>query len=157
MRLNTVGVIVMLALGIVAVPLAADAQQAAKVPRIGRLTFDRADSQRSQYFREVFRQGLREFGWVDGQNITIEWRSAEERAERFPDLAAELVRLKVDVIVVSGGEQALRAVKEATTTIPIVMTGPDPVRAGLVASLARPGGNITGLSLMAPEAGIFWG
>ena len=153
MRLNTVGVIVMLALGIVAVPLAADAQQAAKVPRIGRLTFDRADSQRSQYFREVFRQGWREFGWVDGQNITIEWRSAEERAERFPDLAAELVRLKVDVIVVSGGEQALRAVKEATTTIPIVMTGPDPVRAGLVASLARPGGNITGLSLMAPEGG----
>ncbi len=153
MRLNTVGLIVMLALGIVAVPLAADAQQATKVYRIGRLVFDRADSQRGQYYREVFRQGLREFGWVEGQNITIEWRSAEERVERFPDLAAELVRLQVDDIVVSGGGQMLRTIKEATTTIPIVITSPDPVGDGLVASLAQPGGNITGVSIMATEGG----
>ncbi|MFL6180520.1 MAG: ABC transporter substrate-binding protein [Actinomycetes bacterium] len=153
MRLSALSLILTLALGIVAVPLAAAAQQATKVYRIGRLVFDRADSQRGQYYREVFRQGLREFGWVEGQNITIEWRSAEERVERFPDLAAELVRLQVDIIVVSGGGQMLRTIKEATTTIPIVIISPDPVGDGLVASLAQPGGNITGVSIMATEGG----
>jgi putative tryptophan/tyrosine transport system substrate-binding protein len=93
-----------------------------------------------------FRQGLRDLGYVEGQNIVIEYRYAEGRAEQLPDLAAELVRLKVDVIV-AGGTAAIRAVQHATRTIPIVMAvAYDPVGEGLVASLARPGGNITGLS-----------
>ena len=100
---------------------------------------------------EAFRQGLRELGYVEGKNIVIEWRCAEGKFDRLPDLAAELVRLKVDVIV-TGGPAATRAAKEATTTIPIVMANDsDPVGNGFVASLARPGGNITGLSTLAPE------
>ncbi len=101
--------------------------------------------------QEAFRQGLRELGYVEGKNIVIEWRSAEGKIDRLPALAAELVRLKVDVIV-TGGPTATRAVKQATTTIPIVMTqDSDPVGNGFVASLARPGGNITGLSNLAQE------
>ena len=97
---------------------------------------------------EGFRQGLRELGYVEGKNIIIEWRYAEGKAERRRELAAELVRLKVDVIV-SGGPTVTRAAKEATTTIPIVMgQDTDPVGSGFVASLARPGGNITGLSAL---------
>ena len=100
---------------------------------------------------EAFRQGLRELGYVEGKNIVIEWRSAEGKPDRLPALAAELVRLKVDIIV-TGGATATRAAKEATVTIPIVMTqDSDPVGNGFVASLARPGGNITGLSTLAPE------
>jgi putative ABC transport system substrate-binding protein len=100
---------------------------------------------------EAFRQGLRELGYVEGKNIVIEYRYAEEKLDRLPALAAELVRLKVDVIV-SGGPGATRPAKEATNTIPVVMTfDNDPVANGFVASLARPGGNITGLSTLAPE------
>ena len=100
---------------------------------------------------EAFRQGLRELGYVEGKNIVIEWRYAEGKLDRLPALAAELVRLKVDIIVTAGAP-ATRAAKEATVTIPIVMTQVgDPVGSGFVASLARPGGNITGLSTLAPE------
>ena len=100
---------------------------------------------------EAFRQELSKLGWIEGKNITIEYRFAEQKTERLPELAADLVRLKVDLIVVSGGPPALAA-KKATTTIPIVMTSAgDPVGAGLVASLARPGGNVTGLSSLSPE------
>ena len=100
----------------------------------------------------AFRQGLRELGWIEGQNLVIEHRFAEGRAERFPDLAAALVRLRVDVIVTSSGEPAILAAKRATTTTPIVMAiSGDPVETGLVASLARPGGNVTGLTILATE------
>ena len=129
--------------------VSAQAQQPAKVPRIGYLTADSpsADSART----EAFRQGLRELGYVEGKNIVIEWRYAEGKLDRLPALAAELVRLKVDVIV-TAGRTATRAAKEATKTIPIVMTqDSDPVGNGFVASLARPGGNITGLSTLSPE------
>ena len=100
---------------------------------------------------EAFRQELSKLGWIEGKNITIEYRFAEQKAERLPELAADLVRLNVDLIVVTGTPAALAA-KKATTTIPIVMMNtPDPVGLGLVASLARPGGNVTGLSGLAPE------
>jgi putative tryptophan/tyrosine transport system substrate-binding protein len=100
---------------------------------------------------EAFRQELGKLGWIEGKNITIEYRFAEHKNERLPELAAELVRLKVDVIVASGGPTPLAANK-ATTTLPIIITSfPDPVGAGLVTSLARPGGNVTGLSALAPE------
>jgi putative ABC transport system substrate-binding protein len=101
---------------------------------------------------EVFRQALRELGYVEGQNLVIEYRWAEGQPERLPDLAADLVRLQVDVIVPSGGNLAIRAAQQAARTIPIVMVGAsDPVAAGFVASLAHPGGNTTGLSLLTPE------
>src|SRR5262245_11807021 len=137
--------IVLLALGVIA-----EAQQPTKVPRIGYLV---AASLSANLARtEAFRQGLRELGYVEGKNIVIEWRTAEGKLDRFPELIAELVRLKVDIIV-TGGPFATRAAKEATT-IPIVMTQVgDPVANGFVASLARPGGNITGLSTLAPEIG----
>jgi putative ABC transport system substrate-binding protein len=100
---------------------------------------------------EAFRQGLRELGYVEGKNIVIEWRSTEDKPDRLPALATELLSLRVDVIV-TGGPSATRAAKGATSTIPIVMsTDPDPVANGFVASLARPGGNITGLATLAPE------
>ena len=125
------------------------AQQATKVPRIGYLT---AQSPLSVAARvEAFRQGLRELGYVEGKNIIIEWRYAEGKLDRSPGLAAELIGLKVDVIV-SGGPQTSRVAKKATATIPIVMGfDNDPVGNGFVSSLARPGGNITGLSSLAPE------
>ena len=127
----------------------AQAQQPAKVPRIGYL----GGGSRSSYPAriEVFRQGLRELGYVEGKNIVVEYRYAEGKADRERELAAELARLKVDVIV-TGGPTSTRAAKEATVTIPIVMAQDgDPVANGFVASLARPGGNITGLSTLAPE------
>jgi putative ABC transport system substrate-binding protein len=125
------------------------AQQPAKVPRIGYLTATSLVTART----EAFRDGLRELGYVEGKNIVIEWRSAEGNSDRERALAAELVRLKVDIIV-SGGSSSTRLVKEATSTIPIVMAQVgDPVGSGFVASLARPGGNITGLSTQAPELG----
>jgi putative ABC transport system substrate-binding protein len=101
---------------------------------------------------EAFRQGLRDLGYVEDKNITIECRSAEGKLDRQPDLAAELAQLKIDIIVAAGGEPTARAAKQATQTIPIVMTNVgDPVVTGLVASLARPGGNVTGLVTMSPE------
>ena len=128
----------------------ADAQQAGKVARIGFL--DKSTASGMAVLLEAFRQELRKLGWIEGKNITIEYRFGENKGpEHLPELAAELVRLKVDLIVTSGGPTALAA-KRATTTIPIVMTtSPDPVGAGLVASLARPGGNVTGLSGLGPE------
>jgi putative ABC transport system substrate-binding protein len=122
----------------------AEAQQPAKVPRIGYL--DSGTAAGSAVLVEPFRQELRKLGWIEDKNITIEYRFAEQKNERLPELAADLVHLKVDLIVVASTLPALAA-KSATTTIPIVMTNAgDPVAAGLVASLARPGGNITGNS-----------
>jgi putative ABC transport system substrate-binding protein len=127
----------------------ASAQQAKKVPRVGILTPDPV-SARANLFKG-FRQGLRELGYVEGKNIAIEVRSAEGKADRLPAAATELVSIKVDVIVTST-TRAVQAAKQATGTIPIVMAAVvDPVGTGLVASLARPGGNITGLSLVGPE------
>jgi ABC-type uncharacterized transport system substrate-binding protein len=127
----------------------AEAQQGNKVPRIGYLSAPPLSASAAR--NEAFRQGLRELGYVEGKNIVIEWRSAEGKSERLPALVAELVRLKVDIIVTGGGA-ATRAAKEASATIPIVTAqDPDPVGNGFVVSLARPGGNITGLSTYAPE------
>ncbi len=132
-----------LAGGLLAAPLAAWAQPTGKIPRIGRLSpaTPAADS-----FMSTFRQALRDLGWIEGQNIAIEYRFAEGRLDRLPELAAELVRLNVDLIF-AGGTAASLAARGATTTIPIVFVGvADPVGAGLVTSLARPGANVTGLS-----------
>ncbi len=127
----------------------AEAQQAEKVPRIGYLSGSPPSAIAEH--NEAFRQGLRELGYMEGKNIVIEWRSAEGKRDRLPALATELVHLKVDVIV-TAGPLVTRSAKQATSTIPIVMAqDPDPVRNGFVASLARPGGNITGLSRIAPE------
>jgi len=152
MMLLRAALTVVLALGLLAAPLAADAQPAGKVARIGWLGFPSLAEPRTAETLGHFRQGLRELGWLEGQNLVIEYRFAEGRAERFSDLAAELVRLQMDVIVTASGEPAILAAKRATTTIPIVMAvSADPVGTGLVASLARPGGNVTGLSILAPE------
>ncbi len=139
MRLRTIGLISLLVLGLLAGPLPAEAQKAEKMPRIGYL------APRSAVPKE-FKQGLRELGYIEGKNIIFEPRFAEGKFDRFPRFAAELVRLKVDVIV-TWSSPAARAAKKATTTIPIVMLARgDPVRRGLVASLARPGGNVTGMT-----------
>ena len=140
--------IVALVLGVLTAPLAADAQRP-EGPRIGVLS----QSAPPNNGVESLKQGLRDLGWVEGQNVGVEYRYASGKLERLPQLAAELVRLKVDVIV-TGGEPAIRAAREATSTIPIVMAiSGDPVETGLIASLARPGGNITGLSLVNLELG----
>jgi putative ABC transport system substrate-binding protein len=128
---------------------AAQAQQPKKVPRIGYLVANFPSTNPARV--EAFRQGLRELGYVEGKSIVIEWQYAEGKLDRLPALAAELVRLKVDVIV-SAGPPPTRSAKQATVTIPIVMAfDDDPVGSGFAASLARPGGNITGLSTLAPE------
>ena len=138
---------------LLAVAVIAEAQQPKKVPRIGYLsnTDPATESTRS----EAIRLALRELGYIEGQNIASEYRYAEGKRDRLPELAAELVRLKVDIIVVAGGDRLIRAAKNATKTIPIVMTGDglDPVEAGLVESLARPGGNVTGITNLAGELG----
>ena len=135
--------------GLLAIPLAAEAQQAAKIARIGYLSNNLAGNPPA---REAFLQGLRDLGYVEGRNLVIEYRDAEGNAERLPALAAELVALKVDVIVAATGTPAVLAAKQATKAIPIVFTAAaDPVTSGLVASLARPGGNVTGLSNVTPE------
>jgi putative tryptophan/tyrosine transport system substrate-binding protein len=132
-----------------ALAFSVDAQQPTKAPRIGYLTNTSLSGNAAR--TEAFRQGLRELGYVEGKNIVIEWRYLEGKPDRLLSLAAELVRLKVDIIV-TAGPLATRAAKEATSTIPVVMAqDPDPVGNGFVASLARPGGNITGLSRLAPE------
>ena len=135
--------------GLFALSFPAEAQQQAKVPRIGYLSGASLSAISARI--EALRQGLRELGYVEGKNIVIEWRWAEGKPDRLPDLAAELVRLKVDIIV-SAGPAVTPRLKEATKTIPIVMAQDnDPVGNGFVASLARPGGNITGLATLAPE------
>ena len=133
---------------LLALCVSAEAQQAPKVPRVGYLT---PSTSVNRSYTEAFRQGLRDLGYVEGKNLVIEWRSNEGKLDRNPALAAELVRLKVDVIVAVGSAE-IRAAKEATAAIPIVMVrGGDPIGSGYVASLARPGGNITGLALLRPE------
>ena len=127
----------------------AHAQQPGKIFRIGYL--DNSTASGNAVRLEAFRQELRNLGWIEGKNIVIEYRFAEQKLERLPELAADLVRLKVDLIVASGGPTPLAA-KKATSTIPIVMANTaDPVGAGLVASLAQPGGNVTGNSSLSPE------
>jgi ABC-type uncharacterized transport system substrate-binding protein len=130
---------------LLAAPLAAEAQQARKVPRVGILLLSDAQS-----VPDAFRQELRELGYVEGQTIALEYRWAEGKEERFPGLASELVHLRVDVIFAAVAAAA-QAAKTATKTIPIVTAVNDPIAAGFVASVARPGGNITGLSMMSPE------
>jgi putative tryptophan/tyrosine transport system substrate-binding protein len=151
-RRTIIGFIITCALGCLCVaPLAPEAQQPTHVHRIGALSGIVGTTPGRDPFVEAFLEGMRALGYVEGQNLVLEYRPAAGHYERFPDLAAELVRLKVDVIVTQGTPAALAA-KDVTTTIPIVMVGVgDPVGSGLVASLARPGGNITGLSLLAPE------
>ena len=131
----------------------AEAQQPKKVPRIGYLSG--VDPAREAVRAEAIRLALRELGYVEGQNIAIEYRYAEGKRDRFPELAAELVRLKVDIIVGPSGSAPIRAAKNATKTIPIVMMSlaADPVEAGFVDSLARPGGNVTGLTTLSRELG----
>ena len=134
---------------LLALPFPARAQQAAKIFRIGFL--DNSTASGMAVLVNAFRQELSRLGWIEGKNFTIEYRFAEQKPERLPELAAELVRLKVDLIVASGTPSSLAA-KSATTTIPIVMAqAGDPVGSGLVASLARPGGNVTGLSNLSFE------
>ena len=134
---------------LLALAVTVEAQQPKKLPRIGFLSA--ASSSAISARVEAFRQGLRELGYVEGKNIFIEWRFAEGKSDRLPSLAAELVRLKVDVIVAEA-PTSTRSAKQATVTIPIVMMfDDDPVGSGFVASLARPGGNITGLSTLSPE------
>jgi putative ABC transport system substrate-binding protein len=131
----------------------AEAQQPKKVPRIGYLASGdpASDSTRA----EAIRLALRELGYIEGQNIAIEYRYADGKFDRAAELAAELARLRVDIIVVSGGARLIQPAKNATKTIPIVMSslGIDPVEAGLVESLARPGGNVTGITLLSRELG----
>jgi putative ABC transport system substrate-binding protein len=139
----------LLTIGLLATVPAARAQQTGKIFRIGFL--DSTTASGSAVLWDAFRQELSKLGWIEGKNITIESRFAEQKSERLPELAADLVRLKVDLIVVPGVQSALAAMK-ATTTIPVVIaSAPDPVGLGLVASLARPGGNVTGLSSLTPE------
>ncbi len=153
MRLRTIGLISILVLGLLAGPLPAEAQQPGKVYRIGFLISASAEGigsesenyDATEHFIDAFRQGLRELGYVEGKNFVLEIRWGEAKRDRLPNLATELVRLKVDVIVAEG-VWATRAAKKATRVIPIVMrTGSDPVKRGFVASLAHPGGNITGM------------
>jgi putative tryptophan/tyrosine transport system substrate-binding protein len=145
---STLIAVVLLAVGVIA-----EAQQPGKVPRLGYLSsFEPAtESTRA----DAIRLALRERGYIEGQNIATEYRYAEGKRDRYPELAAELVRLKVDIIVVAGGYGGIQAAKNATKTIPVVMVGEglDPVEAGLVESLARPGGNVTGVTLFARELG----
>ena len=145
MKLIAAGLIVALIVGIFSSLPAADIQQSGKMPRVGVL------SPSGDLFLNAFRQGLRELNYIEGRNISLEYRSAEGRANRLFDLAAELVHLKVDVMVAITS-LGVRAAKQVTSTIPIVMAGvDDAVEQGFVASLARPGGNITGTSWLNPE------
>ena len=146
MRLKTVRLVVLLALVLLTAPRATHAQPSAKMPRIGYLALRALAAE-----DEAFKQGLRDLGWIEGQTIAIEYRWAAGQVERLPALAAELVRLQVDLIV-ARSTPVVQAAKEATQSIPIVMVlAADPVGTGLVASLARPGGNITGMSGTSPE------
>ena len=144
MRCDTVRSIIILALGLLCVPLTGEAQRPGKVARVGILS---AAQPRSASFLQAFEHRLRDLGYVEGQNLIIEFRTGEGKAERYPALAAELVQRHVDVLLVSGPEAPLRAARDATRTTPIVMVAIDydPVARGYIAGLPRPGGNITGL------------
>src|SRR2546428_3266866 len=143
--MRLIGLAVILALSLALAPLAVEAQQAGKPYRIGILSGGSPDKNSPHI--EAFRQGLRDMGWLEGRNVVIEWRSAEGRTDRLTGLAAELVDLKVDVIVTAGSTPATLAAKRATTTTPVVLVGVGaPLDTGLVASLARPGGNETGVA-----------
>src|SRR5213594_5041282 len=146
---KTSGLSMLVIVALLGFAVVTEAQQPAKVPRIGYLA-GVSPSVNSDRI-EAFRQGLRDLGYVEGKNIVIEWRSWEGKQDRLPSLAAELAHLKVDAIVAVGSSD-IRSAKEATATIPIVMiVGGDAVGNGFVASLARPGGNITGLATLSPE------
>jgi putative ABC transport system substrate-binding protein len=131
----------------------AEAQQPGKIPRIGYLSI--TDAATDSVRAEGIRLALREIGYIEGQTIAIEYRYAEGKNDRLPGLATELVRLKVDIIVAAAGDVTIQAAKNATKTIPIVMTGTggDPVEAGFIESLARPGGNVTGITTLNRELG----
>jgi putative tryptophan/tyrosine transport system substrate-binding protein len=144
----TLGLLVTFALGLLVAPLTAEAQPQERVRRIGVLTGTTREQDRNV---KAFLEGMRALGYVEGQNLVLEYRGSAGQHERFPAFAAELVRLQVDVLLV-GPTPAALAAKDTTTTIPIVLAGVgDPVGSGLVASLARPGGNVTGLSVLQPE------
>ncbi len=155
-RLRTIGLISTLVFGLLAGPLPVEAQKAEKVYRIGQLSNTARISRRGREFRQgrsrkAYRQALHELGYVEGQNIVFEWRFSKRKRDRLPALADELVGLKVDVLFAHSLTAALAA-KNATKTIPIVfLSAVDPVAAGLVDSLARPGGNLSGLTHVAPE------
>jgi ABC-type uncharacterized transport system substrate-binding protein len=150
MGCSTLGCIVTLILSLLAAPLATEAQPVAKVPRVGVLANNSLASA-SVHYIEPFRQGLRDLGYVEGQNIVVEYRFAEWQEDRLPALAAELLQLPVDVLVTLAAP-ATRVARQATTTIPIVfMIVNDPVGQGFVASLAQPGGNVTGVSTLSSE------
>jgi putative ABC transport system substrate-binding protein len=157
--MRLIGLAVMLALSLTLVPLATSAQQSGKVYRIGWLAGFPLEAQErtrpgSSVVWRAFTDGLRDLGWVENQNFVFVFRYAEGKAERYPRLAAELVALKPDILGTGQGELAIRALKQATATIPIVMpVSGDPVGSGLVDSLARPAGNVTGLSILAPAVG----
>jgi putative ABC transport system substrate-binding protein len=144
---------ILVAMLLLALGVTAEAQQPGKIPRIGYLSITDAATESTR--SEAIRRALRELGYIEGQNIAIEYRYAEGKPDRQPELAVELVRLKVDIIVVAAGDVTIQAAKNATKTIPIVMAGQgsDPVRAGHVESLARPGGNVTGLTRLIRELG----
>ena len=150
--MKRIAMLVAIMLALVGRGAVADAQQAKKVHRIGYLS--PLDSASESTRAEAIRLALRELGYIEGQNIAIEYRYAEGRRDGLPELAAEMVRLKVDIIVAAGGTTT-QAAKNATKTIPVVMVGPgiDPVEAGFVDSLARPGGNVTGLTNLSGELG----
>jgi putative ABC transport system substrate-binding protein len=149
LRFRTVELIITLALGILLAPLLAEAQQPKKIAKIGYLLPSTPAA--TAHLLEAFRQGMRELGYIEGKTVVLEIRYGEARFERLPELARELVGLKVDVIV-TGTDVAIAAVKRETQTIPIVMgNSTDPVGTGFVASLARPGGNVTGVSSISPE------
>jgi len=137
--------------GLLAAPLAAEAQRVGKVPRIALVSTFSAELPQVRELSNALRQGLRELGYVEGQNIVIEDRSAHGKLERLPDLFAELVRLKIDLIVILGGTPAARAAKQANIATPIIAPAMgDPIKDGLVASLAHPGGSVTGSTFLGP-------
>src|SRR5215475_11750499 len=152
-QMKKAAVPILVAVILLTVAVVTEAQQPTKVPRIGYLS--NTDAATDSARAGGIRLALRELGYIEGQNIAIEYRYAEGKRDRAPELAAELVRLKVDIIVVASGDQWIRAAKNATKTIPIVMMGQgtDPVSAGHVESLARPGGNVTGLTNLNRELG----
>src|SRR5262244_4129662 len=151
--MRRIGLAVVLTLSLALAPFGTEGQQTGKIPRLRYLVLAPLSETPSPE-RAAFLAGLQELGWIEGKTITIEYRSANWSVELLDDLADELVRMKVDIILAAGGGPAVGAAKRATSTIPIVTTGSDdPVAEGLVASIARPGGNVTGMSRMVPELG----